>query len=276
MSTPVGKSAALCCLVSCPPPLHAPNCMCLPRPLLDVGHDTSCHHIPVKFLRRLHCMDFCCSEHAMALMQWDLSMSKVSKSGMTSQATPLVVLWLCSARCGCYASCRRTRSQRCSATSSPARQSAMQPWQCMSKRGAGSGSSATCSFQVLLSLQQHANPHITPCKWVRPPKMLRRKVARSLKPQYAISVGAAATSPNRHPLQCKQASRLGCCAEDAVPRILGGMHEGITQSLASSSYLDGRSDQGMPGPDQLSSEWTPLNVRLPPASLNAEHLQNLK
>ena len=59
---------------------------------------------------------------------------------------------------------------------------------------------------------------------------------------------------------------MGGCAEDAVPRILGGMQEGITGSLASSSYLDGRSVQGMPGPDQVFFEeipiqsWTPCSI----------------
>ena len=79
---------------------------------------------------------------------------------MTLQATPLVAPWPCSVRYGCYASFRQTRSQQCSAMSSPARQLAMQPWRCMSSRGAGSATSATCSYQVLLSLQWHANPHI--------------------------------------------------------------------------------------------------------------------
>ena len=51
-----------------------------------------------------------------------------------------------------------------------------------------------------------------------------------------------------------------------MPRILGGMQEGVTRSLASASYLDGRSVQGMPGPDQVSFErlptqsWTPCST----------------
>lgn len=51
-----------------------------------------------------------------------------------------------------------------------------------------------------------------------------------------------------------------------MPRILGGMQEGVTQSLASSSYLDERSVQGMLGPDQVPFEripiqsWTPCSI----------------
>ena len=65
------------------------------------------------------------------------------------------------------------------------------------------------------------------------------------------------------------AQRMPCRAS------LEGMQEGNTRSLASSSYLDGRSVQGMPGPDQVSFERTPINVGLPAASVDAAYLWGL-
>ena len=110
MSRPVGRSAALCCLVSCSPPSHAPDCMSLLAPLLDcLATRQSVSRSFMDFLGRLHRIGFHCFEHAMALeiSHSETRHGQISGTGMTLQATPLVAPWPCSVRYGCYASFRQ-------------------------------------------------------------------------------------------------------------------------------------------------------------------------